>query len=77
MIFQLIFQIFISLFIIYLIHSFYNYIKQTYSTKKTKDVVQFQTKKYQKILEELQNAQQPYTTNEHELIDLVQQLSIE
>ena len=35
MIFQLIFQIFISLFIIYLIHSFYNYIKQTYSTKKT------------------------------------------
>jgi len=50
-------QIFISLFIIFIIHTFYNYLKDTYSNKKTKDLVGFQVQKYQEIIQEMQNNQ--------------------
>ena len=50
-------QIFISLFVIFIIHTFYNYIKDTYSIKRTKDVVGFQVQKYQEIIQEMQNNQ--------------------
>ena len=43
----------ISVFIIFIIHSLWNYIKDTYSTKKTKDLVGYQTQKYKSILEEV------------------------
>ena len=56
----IIIQIFCSIFVILTIHYFYNFIKDTYSTKKTKDVVGFQVQKYQEIIQELQNNQ---TTN--------------
>lgn len=57
---SIIIQILFSLFIIFAIHYFYNFIKNTYSTKKTKDLFGFQVQKYQEIIQELQNSQ---TTN--------------
>lgn len=45
--------IFISLIIIVIIHYLWNYIKENYSTKKTKDLVGFQTEKYKNILNEI------------------------
>jgi hypothetical protein len=49
-------QIFISFILVFLLHSIYQYVKNTYTTKKTKDLVGFQVQKYQDILKELQNA---------------------
>jgi hypothetical protein len=48
-------QIFISFILVFLLHSIYQYVKNTYTTKKTKDLVGFQVQKYQDILKELQN----------------------
>jgi hypothetical protein len=47
-------KIFVCLFIIYLFHSIWTYLKDTYSTKKTKDLVNTQIDKYKKIIHELQ-----------------------
>ena len=52
---SIIIQIIFSLFLIFIIHYVYNYLKNTYSTKKTKDLVGFQVQKYQEIIQELQN----------------------
>jgi hypothetical protein len=38
--------------LIFLLHSLWNYIKDNYSTKKTKDLVNSQLEKYKKIMEE-------------------------
>lgn len=43
----------ISLLIIILLHYFWNYLKDTYTTKKTKDLVKTQTEKYKAILDEM------------------------
>jgi len=43
----------ISLIIIALLHYFWNYLKDTYTTKKTKDLVKTQTEKYKAILDEM------------------------
>jgi uncharacterized membrane-anchored protein YitT (DUF2179 family) len=43
----------ISLVIIILLHYFWNYLKDTYTTKKTKDLVKTQTEKYKAILDEM------------------------
>jgi hypothetical protein len=43
----------ISVIIIFLLHQLWNFIKNTYSTKKTKDIVSFQTQKYKSILQEI------------------------
>lgn len=51
MIFEFILYTFSSLLIIYSIHNLYNYLKNTYTTKKTKDLVVFHLNKYQDILE--------------------------
>jgi len=39
---------------IYLSHSAWNYLKDTYSTKKTKDLVNTQVNKYKQIIQEIQ-----------------------
>jgi len=44
----------VCLLIIYLFHSIWTYLKDTYSTKKTKDLVNTQIDKYKKIIHELQ-----------------------
>lgn len=48
-------QIFFSLFVIFVLHYFYNFLKETFSTKKTNDLVGFQVQKYQEIIQEMQN----------------------
>jgi len=44
--------ILLSIIIIIIIHFLWNYIKDTYSTKKTKDLVGSQTQKYKTMLDE-------------------------
>lgn len=48
-------NIIISIIIILLIHYLFNYLKDTYTTKKTKDLVKTQTEKYKTILDEMMN----------------------
>jgi hypothetical protein len=47
-------QIIVFIFIIYVCHSCWIYLKDTYSTKKTKDLVNTQVSKYKQIIIELQ-----------------------
>jgi hypothetical protein len=59
----------ISLIIIISIHHLWNYIKDTYSERKTKDLVGFQTQKYKSILNELiENGREHAKTQEKEQI---------
>tara|TARA_B110000967_G_scaffold184583_1_gene204145 strand:+ start:6071 stop:6346 length:276 start_codon:yes stop_codon:yes gene_type:complete len=55
--FYFIFYIIFSIFIIYGIHEFWLFLVDTYSTKKTKDLVNIQTNKYVQIIDDLQNNQ--------------------
>jgi len=43
--------------IIYGLHEFWLFLVDTYSTKKTKDLVNIQTNKYVQIIDDLQNNQ--------------------
>jgi hypothetical protein len=47
-------QIIVFIFIIYICHSIWIYLKDTYTTKKTKDLVNTQVSKYKQIISELQ-----------------------
>jgi len=58
-----------SLLIIFIIDNLVTYFKDTYTTKKTKDVVGFHIQKYQTIMDELQE------TNEKEKADWLRKLS--
>lgn len=51
------FNIIISIIIIYILHYIWSYLKDTYSTKKTKDLVNTQIEKYKKIIAETQQNQ--------------------
>ena len=42
-----------SIILIILFHYLWNYIKENYSTKKTRDLVGFQTQKYKNIIDEI------------------------
>jgi uncharacterized membrane protein (DUF106 family) len=44
----------ISIIIIYGAHSFWNYLKDNYTTKKTKDLVNIQIEKYKRIMNDMQ-----------------------
>lgn len=48
-------NIIISIIIIYLGHQLWIYIKDNYSTKKTKDLVNIQIQKYKKMMKEIQD----------------------
>jgi hypothetical protein len=49
------------------IHYAYEYIKNTYSSKITKDIIGFQTKKYKEMMEEiLQSSHEPEFLNEYD-----------
>ena len=50
----IIINIMISIIIIYSLHQLWEYLKDTYSTKKTKDLVNTQIKKYKKMMDEIQ-----------------------
>ena len=51
---NLLLMVVFSLFIIVSVHYAWNYLKDNYTEKKTKDLVNIQTEKYKKIIEELQ-----------------------
>ena len=50
-------NIFISIIIIYLVDQLWNYLRDKYTTKKTVDLVNSQTQKYKKMMEEIQNSE--------------------
>ena len=52
--FLIIINILISIIIIYGAHEFWNYLKDTYSKKKTKDLVGTQIEKYKRMVGEIQ-----------------------
>jgi predicted PurR-regulated permease PerM len=51
---HIIFNILLSGFIIYCFHSTWDYFKNTYTHKKTKDLVNTQITKYQQMMDEMQ-----------------------
>ena len=57
--------ILISIGIIRSIHSLWNYLKDTYTTKKTKDLVNSQIEKYKKMLE-IQKQQTEFITEQEQ-----------
>lgn len=57
--FLILVNIIISVLLIYGIHLSWNYIRDTYSKKKTKDLVNTQIEKYKKIIEEIQQPSSP------------------
>jgi hypothetical protein len=54
--FLIIINILISIIIIYGAHEFWNYLKDNYSKKRTKDLVGTQIEKYKRMVGEIQNA---------------------
>jgi predicted PurR-regulated permease PerM len=56
-------NIIISIIIIFIAHSLWNHIQNTYSTKKTKDLIGSQIQKYKSMMEELER--QKENTNEN------------
>jgi len=57
--FLILVNIIISVVVIYGIHLSWNYLRDTYSKKKTKDLVNTQIEKYKKIIEEIQQPSSP------------------
>ena len=51
-------NIIISIGIIYGMHSCWDFLKNNYTTKKTKDLVNTQIQKYKKMIDEIQNQKQ-------------------
>jgi len=51
-------NIIISIFIIYSVHKTWDYLKDTYTHKKTKDLVNTQITKYQQMMQEMQEKSQ-------------------
>lgn len=78
----IIINILFSIILITLFHHLWNYIKDNYSTKKTKNIVDYQTQKYKDIINNIQNAQKPpqnYISQEEKqtMIDELKSLLIE
>ena len=55
MIWFFIVRVIISIGILFILHNLYDYCKQNFTTKKTKDLVSLHKEKYQEILNELHN----------------------
>lgn len=55
--FLFILNIFVYIVIIYLFHYLWEYLKNNYSKKKTKDIYNFQKNKYEQIVESIQEGQ--------------------
>jgi len=60
---QLIQTIFFSIIIVYLLDHLLTYFRDTYTTKKTKDVVGFHIKKYQSIVDEMRGSSYDNTSS--------------
>ena len=62
-------QIIVFIFIIYICHSCWIYLKDTYSTKKTKDLVNTQVSKYKQIISELQENKESKNSIENHVLE--------
>lgn len=49
----IIMNVLVSVLVIYFIHNLWNYLRDTYTVRKTKDLVDFQTKKYREMLADI------------------------
>ena len=56
---KLLLNILISIFLIYSFHRLWDYLKMTYSKETTKDLINFQTEKYKKIIEQMESCELP------------------
>ena len=64
----IIFRIGVYLGILVLLHYLYEYLKNSLTTKKTKDLVKIHQEKYQEILDELRIGSAQYPSSSQELI---------
>lgn len=62
--YKLFLNIMISIFLIYSFHQLWDYLKTAYSKQTTKDLIQFQTEKYKKIIEQIQTVEPSHTNPE-------------
>jgi SPX domain protein involved in polyphosphate accumulation len=62
--FLFILNIIVYIVIIYIFHYLWEYLKNNYSQKKTKDVYNFQKNKYEQIVESIQQGQSQQPTSE-------------
>jgi len=62
----------ISLIIIYLCHQLWKYLKNTFSTKITKDLASSQIQKYKQMIEEIQNGELRESEMEKELESFIE-----
>lgn len=62
--FLFILNIIVYIVIIYIFHYLWEYLKNNYSQKKTKDVYNFQKNKYEQIVESIQQGQSQQPTTE-------------
>lgn len=60
-------NIIVSILIIFLVHNLVSFLKDSYTTKKTKDVVGFHVQKYKTIMDEMRE------TNQKEKQEIMQQ----
>jgi len=72
--FLIIINIIISIIIIYGAHQFWNYLKDTYSKKKTKDLVGTQIEKYKRMVGEIQQGSQNEVISKEELKTMEEEL---
>jgi 5-bromo-4-chloroindolyl phosphate hydrolysis protein len=64
MIWFFIIRVIIYIGILFILHNLYDYCKQNFTTKKTKDLVGLHKEKYQEILDELHNQPEELTTHD-------------
>ena len=65
-------QIVISITVILLIHYLYNYFKETYTTKKHRNMYEIHQNKYNEIFEIIKQGQETHKINEQEQNELMQ-----
>lgn len=72
----IIINIIISIIIIYGTHLFWHYLKETYSKKKTNDLVNTQIEKYKKMIGEIQQQQQQNMNSGSQQIEFISENDI-
>ena len=61
--YSIIITILVCFLIIYLVDQLIHYLRDTYTTKKTKDIVGYQIKKYQHLMDEMHENKQKQSTS--------------
>ena len=62
--YSIIITILVCFFIIYLVDQLIHCLRDTYTTKKTKDIVGYQIKKYQHLMDEMHENKQKQSTSD-------------